>query len=652
MAFIKIKHTLHSSSQPTEQFTFLLIWWLCFIAYPMWYLPGLDWSRLIVFLGLILFMTGCSLLLRAVIATTDFYDEDDSSSANDTYFFAALFSVAFICHVPFLNLPILTGLDTIDHAVIPALVADRFVDSISSVIGFNIQYGLLALFLILLIGIPVFSRWRKAISLTYKWISSKLINHYWETFLWIAGISFIYAMLLNLSSLPDQFGDLGSIFRYPPLSKIILIPCYFFMGLQEWVGRIVQIAFTFAGAYYLYRLTLYFFNSYAARLACCIYVFLPPIFHYGNTHMIEGGTLFFVIAAFFHLMRYIEDKNRFDLLWGTIFCVCGCLYKHPAVSVIPAFALMAAYDFLFPKKGCQRTIFPAVLACSIASITVLLYMKLSSFNSDIPSKISFPTITRIGANLSAIPQGISWPLAVLFLIGLTFLFMKKYTRTGVLFIAWIGVHFMLSCMSTTYRNVRQALPYYVGLIPPAAFFLSELTSNRTWLKIGVVYVLLPLTLIWADFVMDRDQSDPVKGRAMGDRSYITFGNWERTYLPYGEVIQDLKKRTQSGDTIYAPMANEPVAFYLAKYDFENRDYVRSIEAWEPDIDKQSLESLYEFCRNIEADWLLVPTGRWLAGYANSVWIDQLFSDPPPYFEFITRYASGTEVMGLWKVVHK
>ena len=330
--------------------------------------------------------------------------------------------------------------------------------------------------------------------------------------------------------------------------------------------------------------------------------------------MIEGGTLFFVAASFYYLIRSLESDGAGDLIKGIVFCTFGCLYKHPMVSVIPAFALMTVYDFFFPKGAKPiRPFWAPVKGLIIPAVTVLVYMKLSSFNSDVPSDLFFPTFERMAANLRAVALGVTLPIALSFLGGMIYLAFWRWDRLFWFLLSWIGTHFILSCMSDVYANVRQSLPYYVGAIVAASIFIdamADMCGNRKKL---ILYGILPVWLLWACLLMNRVQDIHLIGRAMGDRSYVNLTNWKDSYIPYDAIIQDLKETTAPGDTIYAPMANEPVKFYIEKYDFHDRRYIR--DEWGP-INHSTPGLLIEFCLRNEVDWLLLPRGKWLINYGN------------------------------------
>ncbi len=624
---------------------FILGWWACFILYPMWYVPGVPEARTYLFIILFIVLIVSAYLYRFLIASLTSFTPYQQEIPSDKGFFTILFLSVSIFHLPFINKPVISGLDTIDHAAIPAVVARKFINFVSRPFAFSIQPILAVCVCVIVIGL-IFNRgWRDRLVEVFHSLSKWVTLHFSRAFIVLFLFSSLYCAVLLYYAIPERFGDLGPIFRYPPVSKINLIPLYIVFGLHEWLGRALQIFFTFAGAYYLYRLVLLFGPKDAAKLSAILYVFLPPVFHYGNTHMIDCGNLFFVIASFYYLILFLESKSAPSLLIGVLFCVFGVLYKHPVVSVIPAFTLMAIYDFLFPKKEHNRCWLQPFLACALASVAVLLYMKLSAFNNLIPSKLSFPTFDRLITNLSAVPQGVTLPVAVVFGLGLIYVGWRYTSRLFVFLLCWIGTHYILSAMSAAYQNVRQALPYYIGLLV-AASFLADLLPKKYSIRAAVIYFIVPIYLLWACLFMDRTQNLEEVGRPMGDLSYINFSNWDNAYIPYDKAMRDLKERTNPGDVIYAPMTNEPSHFYIAKYNLFDRTYIRHI--WEPP-EKETIANLYDFCLQHNCDWLMVVRGKWLYSYANVELVEQLFVNPPDYFQRVTTYEYGDVDLGLWKI---
>ena len=587
----------------------MAVWWISFIIYPLWHLPASNSIRVLASIALFGVFVGCSYSFRFMTRMRIEWGRPPEEKRESVSFFVLVFILAFAAHVPFLFSPILTGLDTIDHASVPAVIAHKIVLGISGITGFSVQIPLTFIAVLTLLPILVSSRIRAKITDGYSRIAFWVENHFWATVAVLAVITAVYtAFILKFKPL-DRFDDLNPLFRYPPLSKLISIPLYTFFGIHEWTGRVVQIAFTFGGSIYIYRLVRLYGDELAGRIAALLFVFLPPIFHYGNTTMIEGGTLFSIAAAFFYWIRFIEFKAQSDLVMGTIFATLACLYKHPGVSLIPAFAFMVSYDFLFPKSNrTGRYLLPSIVSCAIPAITIVLFMKLSGFNSDVPSSLQIPTLKYLWGNIQAIPKGITTPIALLFLAGIAALPFIHRVRTFWIFIAWIGAHYFLTCMSAAAMNVRQALPYYVGLIVPASLLLERCLEKQRPVRFGFAYVLLPGFLLWACLWMDRNQDFSQVGRAMGDRSYINFSNWGKMTLPYPDTLKYLEECSAPGDVVYAPMINEPLHFYIAKFHLDDRTFVREI--W-TNADRQSQESLLEHCKEIHAKWLIVPRGRWL-----------------------------------------
>ncbi len=640
--------SFNHSALVSSYFVFQLTWWLGFLIYPLWYLPASDGVRTIACGGLFMVFGLCSYLFHTLTTWKMEWGYSPDEPCASTFFWGILFPIAFAVHLPFLPWPILAGLDTIDHAAIPAVVAHQIVKSLSSVFGFSLQPLLAAVGILIIVVLCLSPKLRNHLVEGFVKIAVWSHSHFWLTLVVLAGMTWVYAVAIFHFQPLDRFGDVDPLFRYPPLSKMFSIPLYVGFGLQEWVGRVMQIGFTFGTAVYLYRLARLYGGATAGEIAAILFVFLPPVFHYGNTTMIEGGTWFFVTATFFYWIRFVEYKAQFDLVAGTLFATLACLYKHTGVSVIPAFAFMVAYDFLFSRTSRSfRSLWPSILACAIPSITIVLFMKLSGFNSDVPSDLQFPGWKSFVGNLYAMPQGITLPITLIFLAGWISFPWIRNGRTFVIFTGWIGAHYFLTCMSAAALNVRQALPYYLGLIVPAALFVETILGNRTWIRRCFVYGILPGFLLWACLWMDRNQDYRKIGRAMGDRSYINFSNWNSMYLPYPQTVQALKKITQPGDVIYAPMINEPVQFYLAKYDLGDRRYHR--ELWAKS-GQQTLESLLDYCKRIQAKWLVVVRGRWLYdSYADLRWIEQLFEDPPSSFVPVQVVPLGTEQIGIWKI---
>lgn len=634
---------------------FVLLWWLGFFVYPLWHVP-LDeaeprWIRLALAGALFaawLFNAWLFVWMRGAAERAGDAGRGGGET-QDGAFWAAVLSCATVMHLPFLFQPVISGLDMIDHAAAPALVADRVADKASSLAGFGIQPLLTAFGTAAAAAIAIPPLRRRIAELAKGWFESAA-RRLWA-FMAVLGIAAVGWIGLVYAFDPlAQFGDLDTLFRYPPLSKLIIVPLYAVFGLHEWLGRVVQLAFFYGGAWYLYRLTGLYAGRDASRMAAMLFLLSPPLFHYGNTHLLEGGTLFFVTAAFFYWMRYLDTFDGGHLAAGTFMATAGCLYKHPAVGVIPAFALMCLYDAWTRRRERRPLAYlPAAAAVAIPAVTAWIYLKLSSFNKDVPSDLAFPTPDRLLSNLAAVPLGVTLPVALVFAAGMVYLGGRRDRRLFVLLLCWILPHHLLSSMSLVYENVRQALPYYVGLMVAGAVFLEAVFAGRKAWRIGFLYGLFPAYLVWACLFYDRNQDHRIVGRAMGDRSYINFSTWNDSYIPYGAIMKDLRERTAPGDTIYAPMGNEPSHFYLAKYGLLDREYIRDTGLW-GERGEHTLDGLAELCGRLGCDWLLAPRGKWLYQYVDPSILEPLFENAHPRFRLVTVYRYGDVEAGLWRFV--
>lgn len=622
---------------------FLSSWWVCFFLYPLWYVPGSTQVRVMVFFALMLLYLGCSGVMRWLLHRPLGEAGSLQDAKLDFRFWVILLGGTSLMHAPFSGLPILSGLDTIDHAVMPAVVADAFRDAMDAwVPGATILLfitGVLAL-----IATMVF-RFRIVQAMDY--VCALLYSRWLLTWFITSTLASLVATFLLASQVPERFGEVDALFRYPPVWKLVLTPVYFVFGLEEEWGRYALILFTYASAFYLYGIIRLFANQTAARVGAMLFVLLPPVFHYGNTHMIEGITLFFVSATLFHWLRFMQENNQADLVMGSILATLGCLTKHPVVGVIPAFALMAGIQFLLiPKTRDVWMLLRCTAASLIPAVTFQTYMELSKFNALIPSELSAPGLDRFLTNLSVIPLGITWPLAILILSGIFSLAATRTWRALWLLGCWFGAFWFLSSISSVYANVRQSLPYYIALLIPAAMFLERITNGRPIVRRVLLWGILPAYLVWACLFMDRVENHVDVGRAIGDRGYINFTTWQDMYLPYQVIVPMLMKETRPGTVIYAPNQNESVRFYIAKYSMEDRVYLRDL--WATD-ENATLESLKQYCEQNNVSWLLLPRGKWLYPRIPDAVIEQLFVDPPPGFIPETFIQYGTVEVGLWRV---
>lgn len=623
----------------------ILIWWCSFLFYPLWYIPQFDEIRL--WAALCLMLAGIVLGYAFKYLTSE-TDKTEPKSNSDCYFWLILFSGVFALHLPFLNLPVITGLDMIDHASVPALVASKIIHPLSAIVGFPIPYAFTALVGIIAFVLFISINVRNRLLQSMQCAVETCYQNIGIIFAILVFISSLYVWLIYTYKLPDTFGDLETLFRYQPISKLMLIPAYILFGIHEWVGRVIQLLFFFGGAFFLYHTTLMFASKESARFTAMLYLLLPPMFHYGNTHLIEGGSLFFVIAAFFYWIRYFEKRSQNDLMVGSFWATMGCLYKHTNIILIPAFAVLFVWDFF--RRRTKKPIEQygmEIIANSIPAFTFFIYLELSSFSSDTPSNLVLPNWSRLSANILAIPEGVTHPIFVFMIAGFIYvIFIKRHFLPYM--ISWVIPHFLLTVMSEAYMNVRQALPYYLGLIIAGCLFIDRILPPSMAKKV-LFYGIAPVFLTWACLFMPRVHTPDEWGRAMGDRSYINLTNWDETYVPYHIIIPDLMQRTQPGETIFAPMGNDSSQFYLAKYNWNDRVYIRNLFTDDGTVVVESLETLEQQCRQNEYDWLLLPRGKWLLQYIDPNSIEPLFVAPPAWLQHENTYHYGKVEVGLWKI---
>lgn len=336
---------------------------------------------------------------------------------------------------------------------------------------------------------------------------------------------------------------------------------------------------------------------------------------------------------------------------GSYWASLGCLYKHTNVIMVLAFAVLFVWDMLRQrtKKSIKQYGYE-ILANSIPAITFFIYMKLSSFSSDTPSQMVIPNWHRISSNILAIPQGVTYSVFACFIVGFIYVIVVKRAFLPYL-ISWVIPHFFLTVMSEAYPNVRQALPYYLGLIIASTIVLDQIFPSRKW-KQFVFYGCVPVLLLAVCTVVPIHHTPQVWGRAMGDRSYINFTNWNDTYVPYQLIIPDLMQRTKPGENIFAPMGSDTSQFYLAKNQWTGHQYTRSLFTDDGSIVFSDMNILKQTCINEGYDWLLLPRGKWLLQYTHPqqpVVAETLFTNPPDWLRHEHTYLYGSVEVGLWKI---
>jgi len=259
-------------------------------------------------------------------------------------------------------------------------------------------------------------------------------------------------------------------------------------GVNEYLGRLVSIAFWLGGAIIFYRWLL-LFGKKLAILALLVYTFLPLSIILSRTFQPEMAMLFFSILGLYYLTRYSLGERESNLWIGAAAVSMAILLKVTALSLILPFIFLVikrerhlrikfwiaglfiispflawySWGFLLSQ------IYPSELSSGCWEVSNRLKFFLQCFKPE-----SWRSIFNNLWERALTPLGFS-----LFLLGL---FLKKDRSREYLFFYWlIGISISLLLF---FYHAQTHIYYWLPLVPVGAYFIANSLVALTESRIG------------------------------------------------------------------------------------------------------------------------------------------------------------------------
>jgi Dolichyl-phosphate-mannose-protein mannosyltransferase len=132
-------------------------------------------------------------------------------------------------------------------------------------------------------------------------------------------------------------GYVGTEFPLVPLIAALL---YMMIGVQDWIGRAVSIAFFCASLPFLFLLVERVYGRRAALLATAVHCAIPVSIFSARSFMPDTASLAFAIVAVWLFVRWLDEERRWLLSAAGLAAALALLVKLAAVSIaIPMLAL-------------------------------------------------------------------------------------------------------------------------------------------------------------------------------------------------------------------------------------------------------------------------------------------------------------------------
>lgn len=544
------------------------------IIYPTWYAPESNTFVRFVFFNIFYL----SILLNSYLAvkilktnTVKHINKNIFSNLNKP--FIIIIIVYIVGLLPFINFPILTGLDDHLHAGFPASMANKFFNIANLITGSNILSILL-----FWVGFIL------SILLAKKIISTGSI-HPTKLIVLIYPILLIYFFIIIKINL-EQFGQISIFHRYPPLGKTFFLIFYLLFGISNWSSKLSQIVFVLAIAYYIYNYIKFEENNKIINLLIiAFFIFCPLIWNVYLYNHIEHGTIFFSFLIILFFSIWYEKKDNVSLVSLWIFFSAGLVYKRTILFLFPTLFI---FLFLLKPKSIIKNSLLFLKAISIPLIFVIPYFIYDKIFSFSPSNIQgFRGILEIFLPILLFPSSNGIFISILWVSGFFYCFkyIKKYLF--LLLYAFTIVFLFLMSLTHAWCYIRLLFP----IILPFSFFSAIFFFDiyKKFPKIMICFgILMSFEVLYLNFISSNVE-------------LITFNTQKYYNVPYEDLVQYIKTHNLYEEKIYAPAFCEPSHFYFYKHNVPLYNYERKI--WQSY--DQSMDNLLEYLKDNNFNYFVV-----------------------------------------------
>ena len=286
--------------------------------------------------------------------------------------------------------------------------------------------------------------------------------------------------------------------------SVIAAFMYKLFGESEAIPRLVVIAFSLSGIYFLYRLVRRHAGPLAACLAAFIYSMLPFHLFFGRVFMPDVPALSLAIGALDFLDRWVDYPNWRMLIGAAVLAALALLQKLTVAFI----ALPALYLFwLVYGKHLVVRLQPYVFATVTFLPSIIWYghaMSLARQSGFAMQPYRVGSHLELWSNASFLRQVQSALVEAFSPIGLLLVVLGVFWNAGGRTV-WI-CRLWLAGAGATLILIPELLPenhYYLSLLLPgaaglAALGLTRLTPNRyAYLLLAIVLVLYSVGAVYS-----------------------------------------------------------------------------------------------------------------------------------------------------------
>ena len=399
-------------------------------------------------------------------------------------------------------------------------------------------------------------------------------------------LSYIYFVIIRNTAFHE------SLFRYPPMSKLLYFLTYTMFGIEEFAPRFVQLTVGSIGAVYLFRIILLYYNKTTALLGAVIFLFNPLISYYFNyAELGLGMTSIFVIISFYFI-RFLKYKYDNDLLITFLLIGVGFLYKRqilvlPIVIVFSLPVFNSRY-FKINFKKISKLIWLAI-------IPILPFLVISKpFSPPLAMGFSRLFDHHILIYISKLYTQVSYAVVILLALSIVFIIFKERNNL-IFFFALLFVSY--NALYILHRNYHVDR-YSMALYPSIAIFLAilffRIFHKRKYL-FNTAIILFGIYLISISTFTQLPEMQP---------QFVLYKNYLLEHYPTDEALKWIIDNHNDKNILSIEVRN--TAFYRDKLNVKkNRFFSMTVE----DFNEISKDELGKFISKNNIGCLMASNKR-------------------------------------------
>jgi hypothetical protein len=402
-------------------------------------------------------------------------------------------------------------------------------------------------------------------------------------------MSVLSGYFILLRDLPHYPG----MVRYPPVTRFMYLASYLLTGIDPVGPRILQLVLYVLTAIYLYRIILMFNSRDAALIGASLYLFLPIPYFYAHTAELGSGTVFFITACSYYLLRHIEYGDNRDLLIASFLISLGTLFHN---LIFLMFFISAAYLVLIKVMPKGRNIvsgntFKVVLISLVPIIPWMIIRRLFTWRN---YDIIWPHLwssERYGAFLSLMNTNLSLILFSLFLISVVFI-MKDRNREILIFFGLLFVgYFLFLVADWVPQSARLSMTFYPTIAVYLSFLFSKAIHKIDWKHASkIIYIVLMLYLMTISILPSLNKNFYLEEKSKVEQ------------YPSEKAMKWIDDNVKEGEKILT-LRMLPVEFYRVKFNISNEKIIDRVYDL---ADLSTPDKLKSFCNRHGISYIMFP----------------------------------------------